>query len=111
MKTKHDAATETRACELVRVKEKLTHTLDMLDVYGVSGVLAVCLLPGGASYLAAGGACVDLDGATRGLAAGMAAIRDLAMARGDEALGAALAEALAALQPVAETTGPVGAIH
>jgi hypothetical protein len=111
MKAKQDAVTETRACDLARVKEKLTHTLDMLDLYGVSGVMALCLLPGGASYLAAGGACVDLDGATRGLAAGIAAIRDLAMARGDEALATALAEALATLEPVAGTTTLVGPIH
>jgi hypothetical protein len=111
MKTQQDAITKTRACDLARVKEKLTHTLDMLDLYGVSGVMALCLLPDGASYLAAGGTCVDLDGAVRGLAVGIAAIRDLAAARGDEALAAALAEALAALQPVAETTAPVGAIH
>lgn len=111
MKTQQDAIAGTRACDLVRAKEKLTHTLDMLDLYGVRGVLAVCLLPGGASYLAAGGTCVDLDGAVRGLAAGIAAIRDLAMARGDEALATALAEALATLEPVAGTTTLVGPIH
>jgi hypothetical protein len=111
MKTEKDAIAEPRTCDLVRVKEKLSHTLDMLDLYGVGGVLAVCLLPGGASYLAAGGGCVDLDGATRGLAAGIAAIRDLATARGDDAKAAALAEALAALQPSGETTAPVASIH
>jgi hypothetical protein len=82
------------------VQDKLAHTLDMLDYYGVSGVITVCLFPDDASYLTSGGTCVDLHGAAMGLYAGLTGIRDLAKARGEDALLATINEAVHALAPV-----------
>lgn len=90
------------------VKDKLAHTLAMLDVYGTSGAVAVCLFPDGASYLTSGGACVDLHGATMALYVGLAGIRDLARESGDDALLAVIDEAIQALAPAIRIKGKAG---
>jgi len=82
------------------VQDKLAQTLDMLDYNGVSGVITVCLLPDGATYVTAGGTCTDLQGAAMGLYAGLTSIRELAKARGEDTLLATINEAVHALAPV-----------
>lgn len=98
------AALDERRLRLV--EGKLSQTLDMLDHYGVSGVLAVCLLPDGASYLTSGGGCTDVHGAAMALFAGLTAIRDVAEKRREPELVAMLNEAVRALAPA---VGKVGA--
>jgi len=83
------------------VQDKLEQTLDMLDYYGVSGVVAACLLPAGATYVTSGGMCTDLTGATMALYAGITAIQDLAEKAGAAELATSLNEAAHALAQVA----------
>jgi len=92
------------------VQDKLAHTLDMLDYYGVTGVVTVSLLPDGAAYLRCGGTCTDLQGAAMGLYAGLTSIRELAKARGEDALLATINEAVHALAPVLRVKGN-GEVH
>ena len=97
--------------KLEQVQDKLSQTLEMLDYWGVSGVIAVCVLPDGASYVTSGGTCVDLDGAMRGLYAGITAIRDLAATRGVGELATHLTEAVEALRPALSPVGEPAQVH
>lgn len=97
--------------DLKLVKDKLEHTLNMLDVYGVSGAIAVCLFPDGSTYLTAGGTCMDLHGATMGLYTGLTGIRDLAKERGDDGLLAVINEAVHALAAVVLRGKDNGEVH
>jgi hypothetical protein len=88
------------------VRDKIAQTLDALDYYGVAGATVVCLFPDGATHFSSMGTCLDPRGGALGLYAGLTAVRDLAQARGDEALYAMVAQAVHVLSPLIQPGEP-----
>lgn len=82
------------------VQWTLTNALDALDLCGVPGTVAICLLPAGGYYIKAGGTATSTDGAAKTLYMGLIAFRDQALQQGQQDIATALTEAARAVARV-----------